>query len=316
LEGFEKRVNAVHSESLKGQATLSAEIQKVATLGLQMSEEAQSLTRALKGDKKLAGQWGEAQLERTLQLAGLVAEDHYQAQAAFKDAAGKNKLPDFVINLPDGKHMVIDSKVSLVAYDQALSATEATVRDRAMQDHVRAVKAHIDNLSGKDYASLPGMESPDFVLMFMPIEAAYIEALKTDRNLFDHGYGRGVILVSHTTLLPILRTVANLWTIQHSHEEARAISEKAGDIYKQVSLVAERVLKLGGTLGTVANHYNSVVRAVSGQQGLYSKVERFRQLSAKAATPLPSIEPLHIDLEREKLAIMVEQEAESQDLEA
>jgi DNA recombination protein RmuC len=310
LESFERRVNTVHAESLKGQAGLSAEIKKVVELGMQMNGEAQNLVRTLKGDKKAAGQWGEAQLEQTLQAAGLCPVEHYEAQATFRDASGKNKQPDFVIKLPDNKHLVIDSKVSLIDYDKAMTAEADIDREQSLQAHVRAVRAHIDNLASKDYANLPGLGGPSFVLMFMPIEAAFIETLKTERDLFNQGYQKGVILVSHTTLMPILRTVANLWKIQHSHAEAQAISEKAGEIYKQVTLVAERMLKLGGSLNAVSNHYNSVVKAVAGQQGLYGKVERFGQLSAKAAKKLPHMDPVHADLEKEKLALFAEQELE------
>lgn len=312
LERFERRVNTVHDESIKGQAGLAVEIKKVVALGVQMNDEAQRLSRTLKGDKKAVGQWGEAQLARTLQLAGLVAGEHYEAQAVFRDEKGKHNFPDFVIKLPDQKHMVIDSKVSLVDYDQAMGAEDEAEQAQFLQGHVRAVKAHIENLAEKDYASLPGMSSPSFVLMFMPIEAAYIDAMKHDKSLFNYGYEKGVILVSHTTLMPILRTVANLWTIQHSHDEARSISEKAGEIYKQVSLVAERVLKVGGSLNALANHYNGVVKAVAGQQGLYGKVDRFEQLSAKVAKKLPQLDPLHVDLESEKLALMTEAGAHSE----
>lgn len=316
LERFEKRVNTVHDESLKGQAGLAVEIKKVAALGVQMNDEAQRLSRALKGDKKAVGQWGEAQLARTLELAGLVADEHYQAQAAFRDVQGRLNFPDFVIKLPDQKHLVIDSKVSLVDYDHAMGAENETEQAQFFQGHVRAVKTHIDNLSQKDYASLPGMSSPSFVLMFMPIEAAYIEAMKHDKALFNYGYERGVILVSHTTLMPILRTVSNVWTLQHSHDEAREISEKAGEIYKQVAVVAERVLKVGGSLNALANHYNGVVKAVSGQQGLYGKVDRFEKLSSKISKKLPQMDSLHVDLESEKLALMREPEAHSESVAA
>uniref|UniRef100_UPI0033426D02 DNA recombination protein RmuC n=1 Tax=Castellaniella defragrans TaxID=75697 RepID=UPI0033426D02 len=301
IEGFQKRVNEVHDASLRGHAQLGAEIRRILDVGVKMSAEANNLASALKGEKKTTGNWGEIQLERTLQLAGLEAGEHYEAQASFRDEEGNRRQPDFVIKLPDHKHMVIDSKVSLVDYDRAIGAATEAERLAALDDHVRAVRHHIDDLNRKDYSNLIGMRSPSFVLMFMPIEPAYIEAMKHNRELFDYGYQRNVIMVSHTTLMPILRTVANLWMIARSNEQARVLSDQAGGLYNQVALVAERLQRLGNTLGTVSNQYNQTVVAVAGQQGLYGKVVRFGELSAKANRALPAIEPVHADLEVERL---------------
>ena len=157
----------------------------------------------------------------------------------------------------------------------------------AISRHVTAVKAHIDSLANKDYSRLPGMDSPDFVLMFMPVEPAYIEVMKNHRELFSYGYQKGVVMVSHTTLMPILRTVSNLWMVERSNAEAREIADSAGDIYNSVSLVAERLLGLGATLHTASRKYNDPVTALAGRQGLHSKVERFQQISQKANRPFP-----------------------------
>ncbi len=310
IEGFQKRVNEVHDAALKDNTSLNAEIKKVLEIGLQMSKEANNLTSALKGDSQQRGAWGEAQLRRTLEMSGLIEEAHYSVQSAFKDAEGKHKQTDYLIKLPDGKHIIIDSKVSLNAYDRAVAAESEEAYQLAMSEHVKAVRRHIDDLSAKDYTNLVGMRSPSFVLMFMPIEPAYIEALKSNKDLFEYGYKKGIVLVSHTTLIPILRTVSNLWMIERSNAEAREISEKAGDIYNQVCVVAERLSKLGHTLSTVSNHYNSTVTALAGQQGLYGKVDRFSQLSAKVSKSLPQLEPAHMDFESEKLALIVEPIAE------
>lgn len=306
IEGFQKRINEVHDASLQGNTSLNAEIRKVLDIGLQMSKEANNLATALKGNSQQRGAWGEAQLRRTLEMSGLVEEAHYEVQSAFKDADGKQKQTDYLIKLPDGKNIIIDSKVSLVAYDRAVGAESPEEYQIAMGDHVKGVRKHIDDLAAKDYTNLVGMRSPSFVLMFMPIEPAYIEALKSNKDLFEYGYKKGIVLVSHTTLIPILRTVANLWMIERSNAEAREISEKAGDIYNQVCIVAERLSKLGGTLSTVSNHYNDTVRALGGKQGLYGKVERFNKLSAKVSKTLPQLEPAHMDFERERLSLIVE----------
>lgn len=306
IEGFQKRINEVHDASLQGNTSLNSEIKKVLEIGLQMSKEANNLTSALKGDSQQRGAWGEAQLRRTLEMSGLIEEAHYEVQSAFKDAEGKSKQTDYLIKLPDGKHIIIDSKVSLVAYDRAVSAETTSESQQAMAEHVKAVRRHIDDLASKDYTNLVGMRSPSFVLMFMPIEPAYIEAMKHNKDLFEYGYKKGIVLVSHTTLIPILRTVSNLWMIERSNAEAREISEKAGEIYNQVCTVAERLGKLGGTLNTVSNHYNDTVKALAGKQGLYGKVERFNKLSAKVSKTLPALEPTHMDFESERLSLIVE----------
>src|SRR5210317_720271 len=165
IDGFQHRVNQVHTDMVQNSASLIQQIKQLETVGLSMSADAQHLTDALKGDKKLVGNWGEAQLERTLELAGLRAGEHYDSQAAFKDESGKRLLPDFVIRLPEGKNLVVDSKVSLVDYERAVTAESEPERVTALEGHAKAVRNHIDALSAKDYANLPGMDSPDFVLM-------------------------------------------------------------------------------------------------------------------------------------------------------
>ena len=306
VEGFQKRINDVHSESLKGNATLESEIKKVLDVGLKIGTDAQNLTEALKGDSQKRGSWGETQLEKTLQLSGLIEHDHYEKQTSMQDADGRRKQTDFLIKLPDDKHIVIDSKVSLAAYERFVAAESDEQHERALAEHVRAVKRHIDDLKSKDYTNLAGIRSPSFVLMFMPIEPAYIEALKYERDLFSYGYERGIVLVSHTTLIPILRTVANLWSMERSTREARELGDKAGDIYNQVRKVAERLARIGGSLSAATNHFNDTVRALSGRQGLRGKVERFAEMSSKVTKSIPEIEPLHNDLQGESLELLAE----------
>lgn len=306
IKGFQERINAVHDASLQGNTSLQAEIKRVLDIGMQMSKEASNLTQALKGDSQQRGAWGEAQLRRTLEMSGLLEDAHFEVQSSFRDADGRYKQTDYLVKLPDGKHIIIDSKVTLNAYDRVVSAQSPEEYQLAMVEHIKAVRKHIDDLAGKDYSSLAGVRSPSFVLMFMPVEPAYIEALKHSKDLFEYGYKKGIVLVSHTTLIPILRTVSNLWMIERSNVEAREISERAGDIYNQVCVVAERLSKLGGTLATVSNHYNSTVTALAGQQGLYGKVDRFSQLSARVSKSLPALETNHLDFESERLALIVE----------
>lgn len=301
LDGFQARVNEVHDQSLKGHTLLHANIQQFMDIGMKMTQDADALARALKGDKKTLGNWGEMQLERALEMAGLVKGDHFQAQAHFRNEAGQSQLPDFVLYLPDGKHMVIDSKVSLNDYQQAVHATQDGVMRSFLDAHAKAVRNHIDQLSDKNYSNLQGMHSPGFVLMFMPVEAAYIEALRHPSNLFQYGYEKGVVLVSHTTLMPVLRTVSYLWMMARSNEQATQIGDRAVDIYNQVTRVAEHLSRLGGTLNTVGTHYNAVVGSLAGRQGLIGKVERFNELSAKASRKMVEPEPIHPDFDVSRL---------------
>jgi DNA recombination protein RmuC len=314
IDQFQTRVNQVHTDMVRNSASLSEQIKHLESVGVSMSGEAQNLTRALKGDKKLVGNWGEAQLEKTLELAGLRRGEHYDAQVAIKDERGDRHLPDFIIRLPEGRNLVIDSKVSLVDYERAVTAETDPERASALEAHAKAVKNHIDGLSAKDYANLPGMASPDFVLMFMPVEPAYIEVMRGHRELFNHGYQKNVVLVSHTTLMPILRTVANLWMIEHSNREAKDISERAGDIYNTVCLLGERLHALGASISTTANKYNEAVKAVQGKQGLLGKVSRFQSLSQRANKSFPDgLSPIEPDIDVARLGDLKDGESPQED---
>jgi len=306
VEGFQKRINDVHSESIKGNTALEGEIKKVLEVGLKIGSDAKNLTEALKGDSQKRGSWGETLLEKTLQMGGLIEDAHYEKQSSMVDAEGRRKQTDFLIKLPDDKHIIIDSKVSLAAYDRAVAAeTDEQIR-LALDEHANAVKRHIDDLASKDYTNLIGIRSPSFVLMFMPIEPAYIEALKYEKDLFAYGYEKNIVLVSHTTLIPILRTVANLWSMERSNRDARELGEKAGDIYNQMCKLADRLAKLGGSLAAASNHYNKTVDALGGRQGLHGKVERFSQLSSKVSKSMPALEPIHNDLKLESLELLAQ----------
>jgi len=303
ISDFRNRVDGIHKENNESAGSLKKELEQLRKLNQDMTTDAKNLTEALKGDKKKLGSWGEVQLEKTLQLAGLIKDDHYQSQAHFKDSTGKNNFPDFVVKLPDDKHIVIDSKVSLVDYDCAISAETDAELNSALDAHAKAIKNHIDGLAAKDYTNLIGIHSPSFVLMFMPIEPAYIEAMRHSKELYNYGYQKGVILVSHTTLMPILRTVVNLWMVEQSNAEAREISDRAGEVYNQVCLLAERLHKLGGSIQTVGKQYNNAVVALAGQQGLHGKIERFNRLSNKVTKSMPAIQAIHSDIEMDRLEV-------------
>ncbi|HEY7774057.1 MAG TPA: DNA recombination protein RmuC [Marinagarivorans sp.] len=305
LGRFGQQVEQFQHAQVSSHASLNNELKHLKALNQQITHEASNLSKALKGDKKLTGSWGEIQLERCLQATGLAEGVHYQREANFVTPQGQNRRPDFIVKLPDNKHIIIDSKMSLVAYDAAVAADNDADQHAALERHVRALRKHIDALAQKDYSALNGTNSPHFVLMYLAVEPAFIDALKHDATLYDYGSEKNIILVSNTTLLPVLKTVSNLWLLERSHSQAFALAEKAGDIYQQVSLIAERLTKLGRSLQTVSNHYNDTVTAVAGRQGLYGKVERFGEL-AKQSSALPDIETIHGDIETHKLRDLTE----------
>ena len=305
LEDFQKRINEVHDADTKRNSALEQELKKMQSLNSIMADEASHLTKALKGDSQQRGAWGEAQLERTLELSGLVKGEHYKSQESFKDENGKIKRTDYLIMLPRNKHMIIDSKVSLIDYEHAVAAQQTVKSDDewkfAMQAHVKSVRRYIDELASKNYNNLAEIHSPEFVLMFMPIEPSFIEAIKFDKELFNYGFNKSVILVSHTTLIPILRTVANFWMLENSHQKARELGEKAGDIYDCVRRMAEHLKKMGESLKAVGGHYNKAVTSLSGRQGLHGKVERFNQLTSKVNQDIPEVNTHNFEFEISKL---------------
>lgn len=298
LDFFQQRINDLHGQSLQGHSVISEQIKQLMSAGLRIGDEAEALTRALKGDKKALGNWGELQLELALQQAGLEKDRHYKTQVVFKNEAGQRMLPDLLLYLPDEKEIIVDSKVSLVDYQAAIAAADdEALAKEYLQRHVRAVRNHIDDLSAKDYSQLPGLNSPGFVLLFMPIESAFIEALKTDEQLYSYAYDKNVILSSPTTLLPLLKTVAYLWMRSDSHQQALALGDEAMAIYNQAALVAQHMIKLGQTLNTSTRQFNQMARSFAGQQGVTMKLERFNRLSAKAAKEMPEVRELELKTE-------------------
>ncbi|MFL0798144.1 MAG: DNA recombination protein RmuC [Cellvibrionaceae bacterium] len=314
INDFKSRVESIHTEDTKAKASLSQELKNLRELNQQITEEAKNLTLALKGENKLQGGWGEIQAEKILESSGLKKDEEYEREANFKDEEGNNRRPDLIVHLPGKKTVIVDSKVSLVDYIQAVEAEDDASRTLALNNHSASIKKHINDLSGKDYSNLMGVNSPDFVLMFMPVEPAFMAAVEHDRSLFNYGYERNVILVTPTTLLPIVRTVANLWIMERSSEQVREVAGQANDLYNTVCTLAERLNKLGGNLATATKAYNSTVTALAGQQGVYPKVVKFKDLSAKATKELTDQTAVIPEIENQKLDGIMEQAREGETL--
>ncbi len=301
IEAFQKRVNDIHAEALRENVALGTEIRRVSAMGLQIGEQADSLATALRGENKTLGNWGEVLLERCLQSAGLVRGEHYDSQPVFHDGQGQRQQPDFVIYLPDDRRIVLDSKVSLVDYDRSVSAEHENDAVAALDAHVRSVRQHIDDLDRKNYAALAGSRGPGFVLMYMPVEAAAIAAVRHRPDMIDYAWRKQVMLVSHSTLLPVLKIVADSWVTSRTHEQAQELARHAGDVWTQLLRVAERLKRLGVTLGTASRHYNDTVTAMAGQQGLAGKASRFAAMAAQGNQAPLELDELTADFQAERL---------------
>jgi DNA recombination protein RmuC len=288
LESFRQRVDQVHTENVQGQSTIKNEIGRMQQLNLQMSQDASNLTSALKGDKKMQGNWGEQKLEMLLDRAGLQKGIDYEREQSLKDDEGKNFRPDFVVKLPDGKHIVIDSKVSLVDYVAYCSVESEEERERSLKAHVAAIRSHIKELSKKNYHSLIGVESPDFTLLFIAIEPAFMAALGHAPTLAQEAFESGIALVSATTLMPQMLTVASLWRLQRKNKSTEDLAESARIVHDRLHSFLTKMDKLGGQLNASHKTYEDAMGTlVHGSRSLVNAAERFKVLGVKVANKLP-----------------------------
>ncbi|MDR2561855.1 MAG: DNA recombination protein RmuC [Holophagales bacterium] len=287
LESFRKRVDQVHSESLQGQSSLKIELGHLQQLNQQITEEAANLTKALKGDKKLQGNWGEQKVELLLEMAGLRKGIEYESQPTFKDDEGNSYRPDFVVNLPDGKHIIIDSKVSLVDYTAYVGAETHEERQRHLAAHVAAIRNHIKSLSGKKYPDLLDIDSPDFTFLFIAIEPAYIAAAEHAPTLFQEAFDERIALVTSTTLLPVIRVVANLWSLQRREKSTQELADLASRVYDKLRGFIEKMDKLGNQLETAQKSYkDAMVTLRDGRGSLVGTAGKFSDLGVKISKKL------------------------------
>jgi len=288
LREFKQKVDDVYVHEAKERATLKKEVETLRDLNQRISQEAINLTRALKGDKKAQGSWGELILERVLEQSGLRKGVEYESQGSFRDSEGKLLRPDVIVHLPEEKDVVIDSKVSLLAYERYASTEDGAKRSTALSEHVRAVKAHVDELSRKDYSGLKGLRSLDFVFMFMPIEAAFVAAFKEDENLFSYAFEKRIIVVTPSTLLATLKTIENIWRYERQNRNAQAIVTRARGLYDKLRLFVESMEKLGKQLDTVHGTYEEAMnRLVRGKGNVISQASRFPELGVSVKKKLP-----------------------------
>lgn len=283
IQHFEKRVEETNKEDITRSADLRRQIIGLKELNEQMSKETTNLTKALKGDTKMQGNWGELVLERVLERSGLQKDREYFVQQSFSTEEGKRVMPDVIIHLPGDKKLIVDSKVSLVAYERYINEIDDTEKPAHLKNHVISVKKRVSELGDKNYHQLYEMESPDFVLLFIPIESAFAIASMEYPNLYSDAFEKNIIIVTPTTLLAVLKTIDSMWQNEKQKENAIEIATQAGRLYDSFVNLTEELIKVGNQIGTVQKSYESAMVKLTGKGNLIKRVENLKTLGAKAS---------------------------------
>lgn len=291
LQAFEQRVENSYGQEARERFSLQREIEKLATLNQQMSQDAQNLTHALRGDSKAQGNWGELVLTRVLESSGLREGEEFAVQSKqldLRDPEGRRLQPDVIIKLPEGKHLIIDAKVSLTAYERYMSAPKDEARQAALRQHLTSVRTHVRQLSEKHYSNLEGVHSPDFVLMFMPVEPAFSVAIEAEGDLFSYAWERRIVLVSPTTLLATLKTVASLWRLEQQNRNAEEIARQGGALFDKFVGFVEEMQKIGSSLDRAQRQYTDAMNKLhSGHGSLSARADKLRKLGINHSKHLP-----------------------------
>jgi DNA recombination protein RmuC len=288
IQLFEKKVEDTHKESIDYHAALRQQILGLREMNLQMSKETINLTKALKGDSKMQGNWGELVLERVLEKSGLEKDREYYVQQSHTNEEGNRVFPDVVINLPDGKKMIVDSKVSLTAYEKYINEEEDSLKNGFLKEHVNSIKRHVEQLGDKNYHDLYQIESPDFVLLFIPMEPAFALALNEDTSLYNKAFEKNIVIVTPSTLLATLRTIDSMWANQKQQENAFEIARQAGALYDKFQGFVEDLIKIGKKIDESKSEYGLAMnKLVEGKGNLITSVEKLKKMGAKAKKSLP-----------------------------
>ena len=288
IQLFEKKVEDTHKESIDYHAALRQQILGLREMNEQMSKETINLTKALKGDSKMQGNWGELVLERVLEKSGLEKDREYFVQQSHVTEDGNRVFPDVIINLPDGKKMIIDSKVTLTAYERYINEEDSEVKNQYLKEHIVSINRHVEQLGSKNYHDLYHMESPDFVLLFIPIESAFAVALNEDTSLYNKAFEKNIVIVTPSTLLATLRTIDSMWTNQKQQENAIEIARQAGALYDKFEGFVSDLIKIGKKMDEAKTEYgNAMNKLVDGKGNLITSVEKLKKMGAKAKKALP-----------------------------
>jgi len=288
LGEFRKKVEDIYDSETRDRVSLRVELEQLKKLNVQISQDAINLTRALKGDKKMQGNWGEVVLERVLEQSGLRKGSEYETQVNLRAADGSRRLPDVIIRLPDNKDVVVDSKVSLVAYEQFVNAESDVEREAALARHVSAMGNHISGLSIQAYEKLEGIRSLDFVLRFIPIESAFSAAYDANPEMFMRASDKQIVIVSPTTLLVTLRTIQTIWRYEYQNRNAEKIAAQAGGIFDQFALVIESLDEVGRNIDKAKDSFDLTHKRFStGRGNLVRRVQQLEELGARTKKKLP-----------------------------
>ena len=288
IKDFEEKVDKTHKESIDYHSALRQQILGLKELNVQMSKETLNLTKALKGDSKTQGNWGELVLERVLEKSGLEKDREYFVQQSFTNEEGKRILPDVVIHLPDNKKMIVDSKVSLTAYEQLVNSEDEHEKERLIKEHTNSLKRHVDQLSEKKYEDIYKIESPDFVLLFVPIEPAFAVALNEDNTLYNKAFEKNIVIVTPTTLLATLRTIDTMWNNEKQQRNALEIARQAGALYDKFEGLLKDLINIGKKIDATKSDYSLAMnKLVEGKGNLITSVEKLKKMGAKAKKALP-----------------------------
>jgi DNA recombination protein RmuC len=288
IQLFEKKVEDTHKESIDYHAALRQQILGLRDMNEKMSKETVNLTKALKGDSKMQGNWGELVLERVLEKSGLEKGREYEVQQSHTTDDGNRVFPDVVINLPDGKKMIVDSKVTLTAYERYVNEEDDEIQKNHLKDHVLAIKRHVEQLGEKNYQDLYHIESPDFVLLFIPIEPAFALALNEDTTLYNKAFEKNIVIVTPSTLLATLRTIDSMWANQKQQENALEIARQAGALYDKFEGFVTDLIKIGKKIDESKVEYQGAMnKLVEGKGNLITSVEKLKKMGAKAKKSLP-----------------------------
>ncbi|WP_290831456.1 DNA recombination protein RmuC, partial [Flavobacterium sp.] len=288
IQLFEKKVEDTHKESIDYHAALRQQILGLREMNEQMSKETLNLTKALKGDSKMQGNWGELILERVLEKSGLEKDREYFVQQSFVTEDGNRVFPDVIINLPDGKKMIVDSKVTLTAYERYINEEDDNLKAQFLKEHVVSINRHVEQLGSKNYHDLYQMESPDFVLLFIPIESAFALALNEDTSLYNKAFEKNIVIVTPSTLLATLRTIDSMWTNQKQQENALEIARQAGALYDKFEGFVSDLIKIGKKMDEAKVEYQGAMnKLVDGKGNLIISVEKLKKMGAKAKKSLP-----------------------------
>ncbi len=288
IQLFEKKVEDTHKESIDYHAALRQQILGLREMNAQMSKETVNLTKALKGDSKMQGNWGELVLERVLEKSGLEKDREYYVQQAHTTEDGQRVFPDVVINLPDGKKMIVDSKVSLTAYEKYSNEEDDNLKSSYLKEHINSIKRHVEQLGEKNYQDLYQIESPDFVLLFIPIEPAFAIALNEETTLYNKAFEKNIVIVTPSTLLATLRTIDSMWTNQKQQENAYEIARQAGALYDKFEGFVADLVKVGNKIKDTKTEYDAAMnKLVDGKGNLITSVEKLKKMGAKAKKSLP-----------------------------